>query len=607
MRLRDKVCLCVTGILLASCGTQPIKPSTQHFQQPTTQSNIDSVPPLPITDSVMLPPPKPASAVATYSVVVTNVTAQEILFALARDAKINLDIHSGIQGTVTINAINQTLPQILTRIARQVDMRYELNSGTLTVMPDTPYLYSYKIDYVNMSRDTKGEISNATQVGSNSSGSATGSGSSGSNNSSLTITNISKNHFWDILIQNIKDILRETDRDFIVYGRNCGASANSIQVNKLEASASGTGKAGVTKDSVIVGTGTSGEGDQKATGNSASGQKGEARGDCKDYMTDQKATVIANPENGLITVRATGKQHEKIQEFIDQIMTNARRQVLIEATIVEVRLSDNYQQGIDWSRFALGTKGFDLQQTGTGGLLAANKGSMFTLGYFNPTSKFGDLAASISLLESFGNVKVLSSPKLSVMNNQTAILRVVNNLVYFVINATTTAPTSTSSAFSTYSTTPNTVPIGFTMSVTPQINDSDTVLLNVRPSISRLLYYVNDPNPSLATAGVVSQIPVTSIREMESVLKIENNQTAVLGGLMEDRMDKNTDEVPGLASIPLLGNLFKNRNDTTEKTELVIFLRPTVIKNASIDADFRGFGDFLPGQDFFEESARGKR
>jgi len=218
----------------------------------------------------------------------------------------------------------------------------------------------------------------------------------------------------------------------------------------------------------------------------------------------------------------------------------------------------------------------------------------------------GNLAASVSLLESFGKVKVLSSPKLSVMNNQTAILRVVDNLVYFVINVTTTAPTSTSSAFSTFATTPNTVPIGFTMSVTPQINDADTVQINLHPSISRLLGYVNDPNPSLAAAGVVSRIPVTSTREMESILKIENNQIAVMGGLMQDEATNNTDAIPGLSNIPVAGNLFKNRNDTTTKTELVIFLRPVVIKDASINGDFSAYRNALPDQNFFKEPAGDK-
>jgi MSHA biogenesis protein MshL len=596
MRLRHIVYLCAIGMILSGCGTKPIKPAEQHLQQADTQASAENSIPQPITASVVLPPPKPVTQVATYSVVVNNVPAQEILFALARDAKINLDIQSGIQGTVTVNAINQTLPQILARMARQIDMRYELNNGTLTVMPDTPYLHSYKIDYVNIARDSDGAMSNATEVGSDSAG------SSGGNDSSLTIKNISKNHFWETLTQNIKDILHETDKVL-----PAGSSETSVQQVRA-ASSTGTGvqPASGTKKSPA-------KGGIENSPNPVSIEEGDMTV-TKRSTFREAAAVIANAENGMITVRATGKQHEKIQEFIDRIMANAQRQVLIEATIVEVRLSDQYQQGIDWSRALLGTKGFALSQTGSAGI-AANTGAL-AVSYINPTSKFGNLAASVQFLEKFGNVKVLSSPKLSVMNNQTAMLRVVDNLVYFsmkVTPGTVNTLTGTMSTPPTYTSTHLTSPVGFTMSLTPQINDSDTVLLNIRPSITRLLSYVNDPNPSLANpclgigtcTGVVSRIPQTSTREMESVLKIENNQIAVLGGLMEDRMDKTTNEIPLLGRIPLLGNLFQNRDDTTTKTELVIFLRPVVIKNASVDADFREFRNNLPDQNFFKESANG--
>ncbi len=603
MRSRNLVYLCAIGVMLSGCGTTPIKPAAQHMQRPAAQPETQSSIP-PIQDSVVLPPPKPADKVATYSVVVTNVPAQQILFALARDAKINLDIQSGIQGTVTVNAINQTLPQILTRIASQVDMRYEINNGTLTVMPDTPYLHSYKIDYVNMTRESDSAISNTTQVGGSSSGSS-GGASGGGNNSSLTIKDVSKNRFWETLTQNIKDILHETDKILPE-----GSSETSVQQVRA-ASSTGTGvqpPSGTKKTPAKVGIENSPNPVNVEEGGMTVTKRSTFR---------EAASVIANPENGIITVRATGKQHEKIQQFIDRVMANAERQVLIEATIVEVRLSDNYQQGIDWSQLRLGSTGLQVAQAGTAGLPAAHTGSMFTLGYLNPASRLGSLAASITLLESFGNVKVLSSPTLSVMNNQTAMLRVVDNLVYFsmtVTPGTVNTLTGTMSTPPTYTSSLLTSPVGFTMSLTPEINDNDTVLLNIRPSITRLLGYVNDPNPSLANPclgvgtcpGVVNRIPQTSTREMESVLKIGNNQIAVLGGLMEDNMNKLTDEVPMLARIPMLGNLFQNRNDTTTKTELVIFLKPIVIKSASVDSDFNAFRGNLPDQNFFKESAYGK-
>jgi MSHA biogenesis protein MshL len=598
MRPRNIFYLCFIGIILAGCGTKPIKPSDQHMQQKDVLAEKGQSALQPIMDSVILPPPKPVEKVPTYSVVVTNVPAQEILFALARDAKINLDIQSGIQGAVTVNAINQTLPQILDRISRQVDLRYEINNGTLTIMPDSPYLHSYKIDYVNMARDSDGSISNSSMVGSSTGGTAGGStsaasSSSGNNDSSLTIKNNSKNHFWETLTQNIKDILHETDKIL-----PAGSSETSVEQVR-SASSTGTG-----------------------VQPSSSGKKSAPRGGIENSpnpvnveeggMTITKrstfreaASVISNPEAGIITVRATGKQHEKIQQFIDQIMTSARRQVLIEATIVEVRLSDSYQQGIDWSTFLVApdTKGFNLTQKGTGITPATAPSGSLIVNYLNPTSKIGNIAASISLLQSFGNVKVLSSPKLSVMNNQTAMLRVVDNKVYFTVNSTITPNSAPGGQpIVAYTTTVSTVPIGFTMSVTPQINDSDTVLINIRPSITRLLTDAIDPTPGLA---IQNTVPQTSTREMESMLEIENNQTAVLGGLMEDQMSKNTDGIPGLADIPLLGNLFKNRNDKTQKTELVIFLRPVVIKSASVNADFREFRNILPDQKFFQESASG--
>ena len=566
------VLLCVASVSLVACGTRPIKPSDQHIQQSSAAATQASgAIPQPIRHAVILPPPKPAAKVETYSVVVTNLPAREILFALARDAKINIDIHPGIEGNVTLNAIDQTLPQILDRISQQVAMRYELNDSRLAVMPDSPYLKNYKIDYVNMSRDSDGGISNTTQVG--------GSAGAGGNNSQLSIKNASKNHFWDTLVKNITDILNETDKEIVVGRRASSATVQtSDEKNENAAGAKSKGESEGSKSAVVE-------------------QQRSSEQDFKDYRTLQAASVISNPEAGIITVRATGKQHAKIQEFIVQVMHSARRQVLIEATIAEVRLNSNYQQGIDWSRL-MGTKGISIRQAGSAGLPASSTGSMLILDYLNPTSKLGDLSASLSLLDSFGDVKVLSSPKLSVMNNQTAMLRVVDNLVYFTIKADTVSNQTTTTT--TFTTTAVTVPTGFTMSVTPQIDDSDTVLLNLRPSITRLLGYVNDPNPSLATAGVTSRIPQLQTREMESVLKIGNNQIAVMGGLMQDEINNLTDGIPLLDRIPVAGAAFRNRNDTKTKTELVIFLRPVVIKDASLDGDFAAFRSSLPTADFLQ-------
>lgn len=584
MRLLKSLVFAATTVsLLGACSNAPIAPpSSAHIRAESVPDTTDTTAiPKPVQSNVSLAKPKPAAKVETYSVVVSNVKAQDLLFALARDAKLNVDIHPGINGTVSLNAIDQTLQQLLTRIAKQVDMRWELDGPNLIVTPDTPYLKNYKVDYVNMSRDTAGNIAVTTQIastGSGSTGSAGGS-SSGGNTSLTKIENKANNHFWETLEKNLKDILRETDK-ILPEG-----SSETVIERSDQQSTSGTGAQG--------GKG-GGQSNLAGSPNAASIQT-DGSTVVKRTTFREAASVIVNAESGVITVRATSRQHEKVQEFIDQVMASANRQVLIEATIAEVTLSNNYQQGIDWSRIDLTGSGFTIRQQPSG-TISGVTANLLELGY-----QRGDAArtfsSTIRLLDSFGTVKVLSSPKMSVLNNQTAVLKVVDNQVYFTVKADTNSNANTSTT--TFTTDLHTVPVGFVMNVTPQISESNTVLLNIRPSISRIVSYVNDPNPSLKTVGVTSQIPVIRTREMESMIRIDDGNIAVMGGLMEDTLQNTNDTVPGLARIPFMGNLFQNRNDTRSKTELVVFLRPVILKDASIDGDFKALRDRLPANDFF--------
>src|SRR6185369_11544858 len=171
-------------LALAGCGQAPLKPSFSHISaEPSPPAGAI---PAPVQIVPVLPPPSAAPRPETYSVVVNNVRVQDLLFALARDAKLNVDIQPGVTGVVTLNAIDQTLPQLLSRISRQVDMRYELDGQTLAVMRDTPYLRIYRIDYVNMSRDATSLANLSTNV-SGSAASPGGGGGAGSQNNSTSI------------------------------------------------------------------------------------------------------------------------------------------------------------------------------------------------------------------------------------------------------------------------------------------------------------------------------------------------------------------------------------------------------------------------------------
>jgi len=580
------------ALVLAACGTRPIAQPDAHREPETSRADVIPQP----VRSVPLPPaPVAREPEIRYSVVVVNQPVRDVLLAMARETKINFDINPGIEGTVTLNAVDQTMKQILTRMARQVDMRWEQDGQTITVMPDTPYLHNYRVDYVNMTRDVSETVGIATQVISGQVG-GTASGPGSANNSTLTVTNTSKNRFWETLERNIKDLLRETDKQLPegsteTYVRSRGQAQS--------AAAGGSGTTTTRRANAITGGVTT----LQQPSESATTQANES---VEQRLTFREAaSVIVNPETGIVSVRATSRQHEKVQQFLDLVAGSSRRQVMIEATVVEVTLNDNYQAGIDWSSLAINGLGYTITQAFVPPDLPSTPNqlanSAFTIHYNNPNAAVGgSITTTIKLLDTFGRTRVLSSPKLMVMNNQTAVLKVVDNQVYFSVKADTVTNQTTSTT--TFTTTQNVVPVGFIMNVSPQISDGDMVTLNVRPTVTRIIGSVLDPNPSLAAANVKSSIPITQTREMESVLKVASGQTAVLGGLMIDSFEGQRTGIPVASRLPVVGDLFSQRNDVETKSELVIFIRPVVVRDASLDGDLSAYKRYAPSDKFFNDT-----
>ena len=515
------------GLLaVAGCGaSNPPEVSDGHliFDEPAVENIPEAVARVPV-----LPRPEHRPDLETYTVVVHDVPIRELLFSMARDAKLNLDIDNAIEGNVTMNAIDQTLPKILDRISQQTNIRYQLVEDTLRVQADMPYLKLYSIGYLNMSRLSTGTVEVSSEISSTGTadvegGAGGGGGGQNGNDSSSVVQNTSYNQFWKSLTINISSILGE-----------------AVKAGKSE-------------------------------------------------NIDTSDKVIVNRESGMIAVKATAKQHEQVQGFLDQVLDSVQRQVLIEATIAEVRLSDRYQAGIDWSLVSS-----DPNATATQDLLGGNLGQTPFFSFnIAETISGNPLNVTLRALETFGDVKVLSSPKVMAINNQSALLKVVDNEVYFTTDVEAVPGLLNQNAVVAVDTNVNTVPVGLVMAVTPFIDENEVVTLNVRPTISRIIGFVTDPNPALADAGVTSEIPVIQVREIESVLKIENGDTAVIGGLMQDSIDKSTTGIPILSSIPVLGALFRYQDDQYVKSELVIFIRPVVTQDASLTGDLKEYRKYL--------------
>jgi general secretion pathway protein D len=543
---------------------------------------LEAVPPAPSLDGAPAKPP-------TFSVSVRDVPVRDLLFAVARDAHINIDIHPAVDGVVTVNAVDQTLPEILDRLVQQVNMRYELQEGHLLVLPDEPVLRHYRVDHLNVERSLESTMGASSAIA----GGGAGGGSAGAG-SSAEIKNSSKNQFWARLTENLRDLLRETDK--LLPGDD-GSAASGAATSTAPGRATGGGAA------------PSGVAGAPAAAGAVSGVGSAIRAPAPRYR--EAASVIANPEAGLISVRATHRQHLKVREFLDRVLAQSAQQVFIEATVVEVNLFDQYQQGINWNllrndlsllRFSPSTPEGVLPggTPGTGGVP-----SVLTL---SPSASRGtwriDLA--LRLLESYGNTRVLSSPRITAVNNQPALLKVTEEVVYFRLTSTIQTVEGLARPILNVTSTPNVVSVGLVMQVLPQIGQGDEITLALRPSLTSIKGYVDDPavpillaqaGKSLELPQVRSQIPLIQTREMESIVKVRSGEVVVFGGLMREENGNAADQVPGASQIPLLGDALRFKQRKNNKSELMIFLRPTVVR--------AGYGrEHLPGsaRDFVQRA-----
>lgn len=322
---------------------------------------------------------------------------------------------------------------------------------------------------------------------------------------------------------------------------------------------------------------------------------------------DIQARYAIHRQAGLISVHGTQVQHELVQDYITRIKHITSRQVLIEAKIVEVNLKDNFKSGIDWRTFNKNF-GFDVEAK----FGALSKEAIYSDAQFSNKNGVaiggvgGQFSGILKALEEFGSSRTLSSPRLTVMNNQIAILKVAQNKVYFKLNYDKQFSTNNNFQNFSLSSDIQTVPIGLVMSVQPSIDEeTGDIILCLRPTISKLATTQADPAVDIALANAQagqahkidakpSLIPVIDVKEIDSVLRVKSGEIAVLGGLMEVRTTNDSAGLPGLKDIPLAKDLFSAQSDTGEVVESVILLRATIVDQPEMHvADKRLLSDYV--------------
>ena len=233
-----------------------------------------------------------------------------------------------------------------------------------------------------------------------------------------------------------------------------------------------------------------------------------------------------------------------------------------------------------------------------GGLAPTSpRGDNFITGAY----RSGDISAAVELLDRFGDAKILSSPRISALNNQPALLRVVDQEVYFNIEIDESVDGDSGQVTSReFTVEENTVDVGFSMNVLPQVSGTGEIILNLKPAVTRILDYRRAPTPAaFGGSGLVDNlVPITRVRELESILSLRDGEVGVLGGLLEDRVSDDDTAVPGLSKLPGVGALFEKKDQQTFKTEFVVFIRASIIKTPTLHGDYSDYRELLPATDF---------
>ncbi|MGE0754754.1 MAG: secretin N-terminal domain-containing protein, partial [Alphaproteobacteria bacterium] len=443
----------------------------ETYQDPNNPGKMynPAEPPVPeLAEILAAPQPPKIAASKLVSVAVTDdVPLKDVLIELARLADVDIEVDAGITGGVSFRAKDRPFNEVVERIADLAGLRYTMKNGVLRVERDTPYVETYSLDFLNITRSSTSSTSLSTNVLSGGAGEGGGDGLSSGSNTTLDIS--SESDFWEQLEAGLEAIMS--------YVPPSRISTTSVAAQPLPVEYDEEGLPVPVSAPATVPA-------------------------AADPSTSE-GFFIVNRQAGTLTVSGTQSQHFMIQKYLEKISRNTSSQVLIEAKIVEVTLNDQFQSGIDWSRVGGSKVSLPLTFGGT-----SDPGNVATFSF--ATQDIGgwafDLQAAVELTQTFGTTRTLSSPRLHAVNNQQAVMTFAENYVYFQLEIDRETNTATGGAVTdlTVTSTLNTVPIGIIMTLQPSINtDTDEVTLSVRPTLSRVTGTVTDP----AAAFLLTQLP----------------------------------------------------------------------------------------------------
>ncbi len=291
----------------------------------------------------------------------------------------------------------------------------------------------------------------------------------------------------------------------------------------------------------------------------------------------QNGSITINKSAGIMSIFANQMQHTKITNYLQDVEKSSSAQVLIEAKVVEVKLNDKYQTGIDWNFVDFASNGRSTTLNVASGITTTDPLQIV----FD-----GDIGLSVSALEEFGSTRTLSSPRVHAINNKKAVLNFTDKLVYFQIQNTSINTGGANAAIAlaeTVTSTKQEEDVGVELTITPSINiKTQEITLNIQPKITIQSGEVIDPASPVVNGEIIqNRVPIIQTREIDTIAKIQSGNVIVIGGLMKESTENVDSGIPFLQRIPILGNLFKSTSKDSEIVETVIFIKATIVKSSS--------------------------